>query len=121
MERFGYQSQDTATSADGLYKVGVYCGNPPHWQGSGWLNFEVTSRSDLKKDGTEEQPFMDNTQTKHKTRTYKSDTKPFRPKTAAPTEGDGLMSRDLKRNIGIGMGVIALITLLIVIARKKSG
>ncbi len=25
----------------GLYKVGVYCNNPPHWQGSGWMDFTV--------------------------------------------------------------------------------
>ena len=25
----------------GLYRVGVYCNNPPHWQGSGFMDFRV--------------------------------------------------------------------------------
>ena len=27
----------------GSYKVGVYCNNPPHWQGSGFKDFSVTA------------------------------------------------------------------------------
>ena len=29
----------------GVYKVGVYCNNPPHWQGSGFKDFTVTAKA----------------------------------------------------------------------------
>ncbi|MBI5889003.1 MAG: hypothetical protein HZB82_09925 [Deltaproteobacteria bacterium] len=29
----------------GIYKVGVYCNNPPHWQGSGFKDFTVTAKA----------------------------------------------------------------------------
>ncbi|MBI5439224.1 MAG: hypothetical protein HY936_09820 [Nitrosomonadales bacterium] len=37
----------------GEYKVGVYCNNPPHWQGSGFKNFIVTAPAfeDVRKNG----------------------------------------------------------------------
>lgn len=36
----------------GAYKVGVYCNNPPHWQGSGFKDFMVTAPAfeDVQKD-----------------------------------------------------------------------
>lgn len=36
----------------GEYKVGVYCNNPPHWQGSGFKDFTVTASAleDVQKD-----------------------------------------------------------------------
>ncbi|MDO8464527.1 MAG: hypothetical protein Q7S46_04635 [Gallionella sp.] len=36
----------------GAYKVGVYCNNPPHWQGSGFKDFRVTAHAfgDTQKD-----------------------------------------------------------------------
>lgn len=37
----------------GAYKVGVYCNNPPHWQGSGFKDFMVTAPAfgEAQKDG----------------------------------------------------------------------
>ncbi|MBI5626394.1 MAG: hypothetical protein HY935_04235 [Nitrosomonadales bacterium] len=37
----------------GEYKVGVYCNNPPHWQGSGFKDFMVTAPAleDVQKNG----------------------------------------------------------------------
>ena len=37
----------------GEYKVGIYCNNPPHWQGSGFKNFIVSAQAfeDVRKNG----------------------------------------------------------------------
>jgi len=105
----------------GSYKVGVYCNNPPYWQGSNWMNFEVTGQAGPKAGGPEDRPLLGSHKTRGETRALKSHAKAGTTETSPPTAKDASLSSYLRRNLKIiSVGLIALmIALLIIVAHKK--
>ena len=106
----------------GSYRVGVYCNNPPHWQGSRWMDFEVTGKRGVKAELAKVQPPLNNTKSGQTTLPPKSDIKPEAPEAGLTrSEKSPLVSmiETNKKIIGAG-AVILIITCLIIIARKKS-
>lgn len=102
----------------GSYKVGVYCNNPPHWQGSGFKDFEVTG-SGSKAGSYEDRPLIegsDRVMEKHAESIPQANT----PQRVAPIEEGNVISADAEKNLNTGIWILVIIVIaIIVIARKK--
>lgn len=105
----------------GSYKVGVYCNNPPYWQGSNWMNFEVTGQAGLKARSPEDRPLQGSQRTRRETKVGRSHAKAGTTETSPSTAQDASISSYLRKNLKIiSVGLIALmITLFIIVAHKK--
>lgn len=102
----------------GSYKVGVYCNNPPHWQGSGFKDFEVTG-SGSEAGSYEDRPL---TESNDRVMERRTETIPqaTRPQAVAPTEEGDAITADIEKNLNTGIWVVVFFVIaIIVIARKR--
>lgn len=99
----------------GVYRVGVYCNNPPHWQGSTWKDFEVTGSG---SGSSENRPLIDDREKRFERK--KPEITP-RAEANKPLNGDDAIGSDTEKTMKIGIAIIVFIIMVIIfIARKRS-
>lgn len=99
----------------GVYRVGVYCNNPPHWQGSTWKDFEVTGSG---SDSSENRPLIDDREKRFE---RKKPEITQRTETNKPLNEDEQIASDTEKTMKIGIAIIVFIIMVIIfIARKRS-
>lgn len=102
----------------GSYKVGVYCNNPPHWQGSGFKDFEVTG-SGSEAGSHEDRPLIEGPDSVNERRA-ESIPQAGAPQRVAPTEEGDAVAADTEKNLKTGIWILVLIVIaIIVIVRKR--
>ncbi len=102
----------------GLYKVGVYCNNPPHWQGSGFKDFEVTG-SGSGTGSYEDRPLIEGPERIKQRRTESIPQSQAHQGVTPTGEGDAVVA-DTEKNLNTGIWVLVLTVIaIIVIVRKR--
>ncbi len=101
----------------GIYRVGVYCNNPPHWQGSTWKDFEVTG-SGTGNVSSEDRPLIDEREKRFE---RKEPEITQRTEVNKPLNEDDAIGSDAEETMKIGIAIIVFIIMAIIfIARKRS-
>ena len=102
----------------GSYKVGVYCNNPPHWQGSGFKDFEVTGGGS-EAGSYEGRPLIEGPESINERR-GESIPQANAPQAVVRTEEGNAIAADTEKNLNTGIWVLVVIVIaIIVIARKR--